>query len=77
MYTEDTPEGPLPAPDWIRPEADDYTPEAFDNLLSSQVQLPLGGEMKCGTVVNRKWEHNGNFIGNRHDNLMLIQGYMS
>ena len=71
MYMEDPPEGPPPAPDWIRSEADDYTPEAFDTLLSAQVQLPLGGEMKRGTVVNRKRDHNGNPVGIRHDNPML------
>ena len=51
MYMEDPPDGP-PDPDWIRSEADDFTPEAYDTLLSAQVQLPLGGEIKCGTVVN-------------------------
>ena len=68
---EDPPEGPPPAPDWIRSEADDYTPEVFDTLSSSQVQLPLGGEMKRGMVINCKREHIGNLVDNRHGNPMF------
>ena len=70
LYMEDLASGP-PTPDWIRSEADEHTPEAFDNLLSAQVQLPFGGEMKRGTVVNRKRNHNGNPLGSQHKNPML------
>ena len=68
---EDPSKGLLPVPDQIRSEAGGYTPEAFDNLLSTQVQLPLGGEMKRDTVTNRTLNHEGNPVGNRHEHPML------
>ena len=58
-------------PDWELPEDDEFTPEAYDNLLSAKVQLPLAGELKRGTVVNRKRDANGNPVGIRDDNPLL------
>ena len=63
-------DGP-PVPGWIKPEADHHTPEAFDELLSVHVQIPFEGEMKRGTVVNRKRDLNGDPVGTRNTNPLL------
>ena len=60
-----------PVPEWIKKEADDYTPEAFDELVSAHVQIPFEGEMKRGTVINRKRNLNGDPIGTRNSNPLL------
>jgi hypothetical protein len=70
-YDDNEPEPAISDPDWTRKEADDYTEETFDNLVSAQVQLPFGGEMKRGTVANRKRDNNGNPLGMRHENPLL------
>ena len=51
--------------DATRPEADDFTPEAYDQYLSAQVLLPRGadGEMVHATVKARKRDTDGNPIG--------------
>ena len=54
-----------------RPEADDYTPEAYDQYLMAQVQLPRGGESQHATVKARKRGPDGNPIGKRNSNPLL------
>jgi hypothetical protein len=49
----------------------DHTPEATDEYLTSEVQLPRGGEMKLARVMNRFKDPNGVPLGKRHPNPML------
>ena len=53
------------------PEIDDFTPETYDEYLTAQVMLPVGGEMTKGQVVKRLRDHNGRPIGIRHSNPIL------
>jgi hypothetical protein len=53
------------------PEADDFTPEAYDEYLSAEVLLPNMGEMTKAKVVGRKRDAEGNPIGLRNANPML------
>ena len=46
-------------PDLQRPEADEYTPEAFDQYLNARVMLNRNGDLITGTVTSRKRDHNG------------------
>ena len=57
--------------DAVMPEADDYTPEAYDQYITATVLLPQGGESKKATVVGRKKDHDGKPIGKRNANPML------
>jgi len=52
-------------------EADDYTPEAYDEYLSAQVVLPRGDNMVRGEVVRRRRDSNGRPIGKRNLNPIL------
>jgi len=45
------------------PEADDYTPEAYDKYLTPEVLLPNMGEMMKAKVIGRKRDADGNPIG--------------
>ena len=63
-------------PDWeaeayTTPEADAFTPESYDEYLSAQVTLPVGGEVRRGQVVRRKRDHNGRPVGVRNSNPIL------
>ena len=53
------------------PEADDFTPEAYDEYLTAEVLLPNMGEMTKAKVVGRKRDADGNPIGLRHANPLL------
>jgi hypothetical protein len=53
------------------PEADDWTPEAYNQFLSAQVLLPRGDENQRGTMKRRKHDDDGNPIGLRHSNPIL------
>ena len=53
------------------PEADDYTPEAYDEYLTAEVLLPNMGEITKAKVVGRKRDANGNPIGVRNSNPIL------
>jgi hypothetical protein len=50
------------------PEADDYTPEAYDEYLTAEVLLLNIGEVMRAKVVARKHDANGNPIGIRNTN---------
>ena len=52
-------------------EADEFTPESFDEFLSAQVLLPVGGELRRGQVTRRLRDHNGKPIGTRNANPFL------
>ena len=67
-------DGDVPEPfesEASRPDADDYTPEAYDEYLSANVVLPQGGEAKKATVTKRSVDAHGIPIGTRHPNPML------
>ena len=69
---EDDDEAIEPAePDSAREEADDYTPEAFDNYLTAEVLLPHGGVMVKATVKDRKRNPDGNPTGRANSNPLL------
>ena len=55
----------------IKPEADEFTAEAFDKYLTAQVVVPLAGELTKGKVLKRKRDQNGNPTGVKNDNPIL------
>ncbi len=55
----------------VRPEQDEYTPEAFDGYLTASVLLPRGGEVLKAQVMPRKKDANGNPIGRANSNPIL------
>ena len=57
--------------DATQQEADDSTPEAYDQYLTAEVLLPHGGEMLKAKVVGRKKDANGNPMGKRNNNPLL------
>jgi hypothetical protein len=52
-------------------EQEDTTPESLDEYLTSQLQLPHGGEMQLARVTKQHKGDNGKPTGRRHDNPML------
>jgi hypothetical protein len=58
-------------PDATMPDADDYTPEAYDEYLTAEVLLPNGGEVTRAKVTGCKRDAEGNPVGRRHNNPML------
>jgi hypothetical protein len=58
-------------PDASMPEADDYTPEAYDKYLSAEVLLPNMGTVTKARVVARKRDADGNPVGRAHSNPLL------
>lgn len=57
--------------DAFRLEANDFTPEGYDNYLSAKVLLPRAGKEFHATVKARKRDANGNPIGKRNENPLL------
>ena len=55
----------------VKPEADEYTAEAYDKYLTAQVIVPLAGELTKGKVLKRKRDQDGNPTGVRNDNPIL------
>jgi len=53
------------------PEMDDFTPDSYDEYLTAQILLPVGGEMAKGQVTKHRRDHNGRPIGVRHSNPIL------
>jgi hypothetical protein len=53
------------------PEADDFTPEAYDEYLSAELLLPKLGTVTKAKVVRRKRDKDGNPIGKRNANPIL------
>jgi hypothetical protein len=58
-------------PEATMPEADDYTPEAFDEYLTAEVLLPNMGSMVRAKVTGRKRDADGKPIGLRNSNPIL------
>lgn len=58
-------------PAYTTPEADDYSPEAYDEYLNAQVILPVGGELRRGQVLRQKRDHEGRPLGTRNNNPLM------
>jgi hypothetical protein len=58
LYLEDDTEEEEKTAD-RRSEADEYTPEAFDNYLNAEVMLPRGGENVKATIIKRSKNADG------------------
>ena len=54
-----------------RSEADEYTPEAFDNYLNAEVMLPRGGENLKATIIKRSKNADGIPTGTASSNPIL------
>jgi hypothetical protein len=57
--------------DLRRPEADDYSPEAFDAYLRAEIQATRGDTLLRGTVVSRKRDRDGLPTGRADPNPLL------
>lgn len=58
-------------PESAMPEADDITPEAYDQYLTAEVLLPNMGTVTKGRVISRKRDSDGNLVGRQHSNPIL------
>jgi hypothetical protein len=58
-------------PESTMPDADDYTPDVFDQYLTAEVLMEHGGQLQRGTVKARVRDANGIPIGVRHQNPIL------
>jgi hypothetical protein len=59
-------------PESVMPEADDYTPESYDEYLTTEVLLPnMGTLIKAKVVSCKRDAHAGNTVGLRHHNPIL------
>ena len=52
-------------------EADDYSPEAFDEYLNAEIKATRGDVLLRGTVVSRKRDRDGIPTGREHSNPLL------
>jgi hypothetical protein len=52
-------------------DADDYTPEAFDQYLTAEIVTNRGGEPLRGTLKSRKRDYDGKPIGSSNPNPLL------
>ena len=55
----------------LQTDADEYTPEAFDEYLSAQIVTDRGGEMLRGTVKSRKQDSDEKPVGSLNPNPIL------
>jgi hypothetical protein len=62
--------GPYEA-DAAMPEADEWTPETFDQYLTAEVLLPVRGELVRAQVTGRKRGADGNPVGTANANPIL------
>jgi hypothetical protein len=58
-------------PEASKPEIGDFTPEAYDALISAELMLPKGDVLSPVKVVNRKRDANGNLIGIANTNPII------
>ena len=58
-------------PEATKAEADDTTPEAYDEYLTAEVMMPHGGDMLKAIVKGRKRDSDGLPIGCRNNNPLL------
>jgi hypothetical protein len=52
-------------------EADEFTPEGYDEYIGAQRMVPFPDGRMQGKIVKRAKDNNGNPIGRRHDNYLL------
>ena len=52
-------------------EADEHTPDTYDEFLTADVMLPRGGEQYMGTVRRRVKDDDGRPVGKRASNPIL------
>ncbi|GAX20073.1 hypothetical protein FisN_1Lu447, partial [Fistulifera solaris] len=64
-----------PEPEEPRPDLDDYTPEAYDHYINSEIQLLVGGELRHGVVKRRVKNDDGIPIGSANENPILDTRY--
>jgi hypothetical protein len=62
-------------PEAVQDKADDYTDEAYDQLISAQVMLPMGEGLVRAQVIGRKRDARGNPIGTATVILYWIPAY--
>ena len=55
----------------VKPEADEYTAESYDECLTAQVIIPLAGELTKGKILKRKRDQDGNPTDVRNTNPIL------
>jgi hypothetical protein len=55
----------------FRANADEYTPEAFDNYLNAQIVTNRGGDVLCGTVESQNRDSDRKPIGFSDQNPIL------
>jgi hypothetical protein len=58
-------------PEAEKPEADAFTPEMYDTLISAEVLLPKGDILVPAKVTGRKRNENGDPVGTAHTNPIL------
>lgn len=58
-------------PEAEREEADSFTPDMYDTLLSAELLLPKGNVLVPAKVISRKQDNSGNPIGTAHANPLL------
>jgi hypothetical protein len=52
-------------------DADEFTPEGYDEYIGAQLMIPLPDGRMQGTITKRAKDNDGNPIGRRHDNYLL------
>ena len=67
---DDIQEGPA-EPEALMPDADDHTPESYDEYIGTQVLLPIGSEQLAGIVRKRHRDPDGNLYGKSNQNPIL------
>ena len=63
--------GAVTGDDLRRSDADEYTPEAFDQYLTAEIVTDRGGDVLRGTVKSRKRDRDGKPIGSSNPNPLL------
>ena len=56
-------------PGLVKPEANDYTDQAYDTYLNPQIIVFLAGEPSKGKILKRKLDRGDNPTGIRNDTL--------
>lgn len=71
LFDDDPTEEENVEDDQQRSEADEYTPETFDNYINAQVLLPRGGESAMATIIKRSRNMDGVPTGIANSNPIL------
>jgi hypothetical protein len=68
---EDDDSKPMPTVERDIDGIDDFDPETYDGYITAQVLLPKGDEFQLGTVVKRRVDENGKWIGKSDQNPIM------